>query len=140
MRTIWPEATRRVESPAGLSSIDTRPSSTSLRASDHDSPEICRLRTAARVSPASLGSTPNVSSERVLEADERRDFVAEPVVVEFEEEVHVDEEVFHDVELEAGGAAQEVVGLVLESHGRKGAHSVESVESALMQPGSVDQV
>src|SRR3990172_2650932 len=141
IRIPCPGVTRADGSEAGVPSMKTRSSSTSRRAADQDSPGTCLLRTAASVRPASVGATSNPFSERVLEADERRDLVPEPVVVEVEEEVHVDEKAFHHVELEAHGAAQEVVGLRGERDGRGGGpRGVEAGERGLVQTGSVEEV
>src|SRR3990172_1707074 len=94
-RIACPGTTRAAGSEAGLPSIETRPSPTSRRAADQVSSGTCRLRTAASVRPASVGATSNAFSERVLEADERRDLVPESVAVEVEEKVHVDEQALH---------------------------------------------
>src|SRR3990172_9180894 len=141
IRILCPGVTRADGSEAGVPSMKTRPSSTSRRAPDQDSSGTCPLRTAASVRPASVGATSKPFSERVLEADERRDLVSESVVVEVEEKVHVDQKALHDVELEAHGAAQEVVGLRGEADGReRRLGGVEAMERALVQAGSVEEV
>src|SRR3990172_12171098 len=82
IRIPCPGVTRDDGSEAGVLSMKPRPSSTSRRAADQVSPGTCLLRTAASVKPASVGATSKAFSERVLEADERRDLVPESVVVE----------------------------------------------------------
>ncbi len=78
--------------------------------------------------------------ERVLEPEQRRDFVADAAPVERENQVRIDQQAIDDVDLEARGAAQVVERLLRKRDVPEHRHVVPRVEVLGNQPLDVDQV
>src|SRR4051812_20530076 len=79
-------------------------------------------------------------SKGVLQADERRDLVAQAIVVELECQVHVEQQTIDQIRFQTGGAAQRIERLARKSDVRKHRSAVERVKLLLNHPLGIDHV
>ena len=80
-----------------------------------------------------------LGSERVFDTEQRCQFVTKAVVVEFDQQVEMDEKVTRGVHLHPGGSRRLVVGLILEGDVCKsGSRGIEPRESLRRQSRDVE--